>query len=336
MVTPIGSIIRAATREPQAPLNVLTFNAHERYQSFICKTGHNFYALRGEKYMEWTDAYAPVPNNYTMLPRNMSIPIDIELDIVFCPARVHLPDMQKIARMLHLPLLYLEVFIPNPKIQSSGLLKMKQESASVDMTVFLNQHGVKVWGWTGEEKNHMIIPHGIDTKEFAFGNEMRLPRIISSVNEWVKRSWSHGFDLWKELTLGLPKVVTGNNPGLSTALSLPDLIKEYQRSRIFLNTTQYVSIPTALLEAMACGCVPVTTNTGGMSDFVINGVNGFISNDKEELRSSLEKLLEDEALASQMGAAARQTIIDKFNIVDFTLRWDKLLRDTSQITYIGK
>ena len=47
MLSPISSIIRAATRK-SGKLNILTFPTHERYETMLCKTGHNFYAYRAE------------------------------------------------------------------------------------------------------------------------------------------------------------------------------------------------------------------------------------------------------------------------------------------------
>ena len=48
IVSPLSYIIRAATRKPTEKLNILTFPTHERYESMLAKTGHNFYAYRAE------------------------------------------------------------------------------------------------------------------------------------------------------------------------------------------------------------------------------------------------------------------------------------------------
>ena len=48
MPTKMSSIIRGATRTPVEKLNILTFPTHERYETMLCKTGHNFYAYRAE------------------------------------------------------------------------------------------------------------------------------------------------------------------------------------------------------------------------------------------------------------------------------------------------
>ena len=36
-------------------------------------------------------------------------------------------------------------------------------------------------------------------------------------------------------------------------------------------------MPISLLEAFACGCIPVCTPVGGIVDLVKNGVTGFVS-----------------------------------------------------------
>ena len=55
MLSPITSIIRAATRKKEDKLNILTFPTHERYESMLAKTGHNFYAYRAEGIKDWNE-----------------------------------------------------------------------------------------------------------------------------------------------------------------------------------------------------------------------------------------------------------------------------------------
>ena len=44
----MSSILRASTRKPDEKLNILTFPTHERYETGLAKTEHNFYAYRAE------------------------------------------------------------------------------------------------------------------------------------------------------------------------------------------------------------------------------------------------------------------------------------------------
>lgn len=48
-------------------------------------------------------------------------------------------------------------------------------------------------------------------------------------------------------------------------------------SNAFCLTSIYEGLPISLLEAMACGVIPICTNVGGVPDVVRDGVNGYLS-----------------------------------------------------------
>lgn len=135
------------------------------------------------------------------------------------------------------------------------------------------------------------------------------------------------FQGWQRITRGLPIRVVGDTPGLSKpAPSIEALVNEYRQSLIFLNTSTISPVPTALLEAMACGCSCVSTATCMIPEIIENGVNGFISNNEAELRKYCEILLEDNQFAKTLGYNATQTIKTKFNKERFLQQWDEVFR----------
>lgn len=135
------------------------------------------------------------------------------------------------------------------------------------------------------------------------------------------------FQGWQRITRGLPIRVVGDTPGLSKpAPSIEALVDEYRQSLIFLNTSTISPVPTALLEAMACGCACVSTATCMIPEIIENGVNGFISNNEAELRKYCEILLEDNQFAKTLGYNATQTIKTKFNKERFLQQWDEVFR----------
>ena len=70
-------------------------------------------------------------------------------------------------------------------------------------------------------------------------------------------------------------------------------------------------------------------------EIIQNGVNGFIRNDEDELREYLVTLLNDEDLAKDMGAKARQTVIEKFSEDAFINNWKQFLDVASQSCFKG-
>ena len=63
---------------------------------------------------------------------------------------------------------------------------------------------------------------------------------------------------------------------------------------IFVTGTHFEAISVALLEAVACGLLVVTTKVGGVNDIIINGYNGFIleSRNPEEMAEKIMRCLE--------------------------------------------
>ena len=148
---------------------------------------------------------------------------------------------------------------------------------------------------------------------------------LSVVNDFVNRDYCCNYSGWKRITEGLPVKLVGNTPGLSKpAKDIHELASEYQEASVFLNTSTVSPVPTSLLEAMSCGCAVVSTATCMIPEIIKNGVNGYISNNEQDLRGYTKELLEDPSLAAKMGQAARETILEKFSEDKFINNWNEV------------
>tara|TARA_B100000519_G_scaffold40574_1_gene30454 strand:- start:9591 stop:10610 length:1020 start_codon:yes stop_codon:yes gene_type:complete len=338
MISPVTSITRAATRKIKEPLNILTFPTHERYESMLAKCGHNFYAYRAQGIKDWNTNYADIPDNYFLLDPDLGeeqIPEYVDFDLVLSQNKFgQFQIAKKLAGMLHLPLVSLEHTLPIPTWGEDVLESTRQMRGHLNL--FISRYSIDAWGWQ-EGKDTLVITHGVDTDLFKPNNEVeREDHILSVVNDWINRDWCCGFGIWQNVIKGLPFKVVGDTPGLSEpASSTEELVASYQNSRIFLNTSTISPVPTALLEAMSCGCAIVTTATCMIPEIVENGVNGFISNDMDELKEYLVMLLNDEDLAEKMGKAARKTIVDRFSVERFASKWDFILNTASKKVFVG-
>lgn len=328
MSNAIGSIIRQATRKPDEPLNILTFPSHERYESQLVKTGHNFYAYRGQGIKDWNPIYAPVPKNYTLLnpeEGDNQLPPDVEFDLVLSQNKFgQFQKAWQLSKQLHLPLISLEHTLPLPQWRQSQVDQIGGMAGEIN--VFISEYSRDKWGWKNKES--VVVHHGIDTNTFSpltMPFEQRKLHCLSVVNEWITRNHCCGYDIWVNVTKGLPVKVLGDTPGLSVpAKDIAELSQAYREARVFLNTSTVSPVPTALLEAMASGCSVVTTSNCMLPEIIENGVNGFISNDEGELRNYCQLLLKDTNLAARMGAAARQTILTKFSESEFIRKWNEV------------
>ncbi|MBN1813018.1 MAG: glycosyltransferase family 4 protein [Anaerolineae bacterium] len=86
---------------------------------------------------------------------------------------------------------------------------------------------------------------------------------------------------------------------------VPDLLHSFD---VFALTSLWEGLPRVLPQAMAAGLAIVATAVDGNAEAVEDGVNGFLTppGDPQALADALLRLLDDPALAAQMGAAGRE------------------------------
>ena len=116
------------------------------------------------------------------------------------------------------------------------------------------------------------------------------------------------------------------------AESVEDLVNEYCSCKVFLNTSTISPVPTTLLEAMSCGSAVVTTATCMIPEIIENGVNGFMSNDEEELKDYIKQLLADEDLRKRLGEKARETVLTKFSQQNFIDNWNTIFKRAYEVS----
>jgi glycosyltransferase involved in cell wall biosynthesis len=71
-------------------------------------------------------------------------------------------------------------------------------------------------------------------------------------------------------------------------------------------------------------------------EIIENGVNGFISNDEEELKEMLVELLNNAELAKEVGEQARKTILEDFSEDRFVNEWNRVFNTVSKTPYTGR
>jgi len=116
--------------------------------------------------------------------------------------------------------------------------------------------------------------------------------------------------------------------GLAGDVALPgecsqrELIPIFQQADIFA-LTPFVTedgdrdgIPNVLVEAMACGLAPVSTAVSGIPELIRHEQNGLLAQPRDiaGLADHLGRLLDDAQQRKQFGKAARQTVVEHFDL----------------------
>ena len=306
--------------------NILTFDTHERYQSQLCKTGHNFYSFRYENCKEWDKSYAPLPDNYYVLPQN-SVISGLELDFILSQSKFgQFQVASQVQNFLRVPILSLEHTLPIPGWPKEQLDMFK--SMQGDVNVFISEYSVDKWRMSCPAT---VIHHSVDTNTFSPTETEKDTDVLSVVNEFANRDYCCNFSGWQRITSNFKEEVVDvvgkdseqiPNVKGGTANGLEDLVSRYNGCKVFLNTSTISPVPTSLLEAMACGCAVVTTSTCMIPEIMENGVNGFCSNDESQLVAYIKELLADENLRAKMGQQARETVLNKFSEEKFINNWN--------------
>jgi hypothetical protein len=314
------SIINKATSDKKT-YNIITFDTHERYQTQLAKTGHNFYSFQYDGCKKWVVPYGNKPSNYYTLPIN-SIVNGVDFDFILTQSKFgQFQVAQQINRHLKLPIISLEHTLPIPSWSNQQLNAFKNMLGNIN--VFISDYSVKQWDMTCD---NTVIYHSVDAELFCQDSEVqKTTDVLSVVNDFKNRDYCCNYSGWEKITKELNVKLVGDNPGLSKPAENPQaLAKEYQSAKVFLNTSTISPVPTSLLEAMACGCAVVTTSTCMIPEIINNGVNGYCSNDEFSLRSCIENLLQDDELRIKMGNEARKTILEKFSETNFINNWNNV------------
>ena len=112
--------------------------------------------------------------------------------------------------------------------------------------------------------------------------------------------------------------------------SLPyaSYIELLQRSSVHVYLTYPFVLSWSLLEAMSCGCAVVGSDTAPLQEVIKPNRNGLLVNffDHQALAQSVHDLLHDRDRAQALGRAARQTILDRYNLQDCVQRQLTLIK----------
>lgn len=196
--------------------------------------------------------------------------------------------------------------------------------------IFVSSLKRRDWGIKGE-----VIRLPAPTDE-CFGYSGEIPRVLRVANHLKERDSLLGYSIQEEILKGLPSDIVGLNPSLHSAGPAPswkDLKRMYCSYRLFLVTNREGvedGYNTATLEAMATA-MPIISTKHSTSP-VIDGYNGFISNDLSYLRERMKFLLINRQEAIRLGRNARRTVSQEFPLQAFIKSWHRAI-STGRSTY---
>lgn len=199
----------------------------------------------------------------------------------------------------------------------------------------------RIPGYIGEDA---IIRFYQDDNEFKgwIGNETKVITVVQSMK---KRGAFCGYDIFDNVTNGLPRVVYGpDNVDIECnggQLTYDQLKHQLRKNRVYFYTGTYpASYTLAFIEAFMTG-IPIVAigeslyNLGYYENHLMyevhkiikNGVNGYVSDNLDELKKYINMLLNDHELARKIGEEGRKTAIELFGINTIKKQWTDFLNN---------
>jgi glycosyltransferase involved in cell wall biosynthesis len=193
-------------------------------------------------------------------------------------------------------------------------------------------------------KVHVVV-HGVDVGRFhpATGRPAADPPVILSAGRLVekkgfpdllaaaatlrRRGRRFRLDIHGDgpdrpaLATAVVDLGLGDHVRLLPAATRDELAVAYRQAAVFALTPFVTAdgdrdgIPNVLVEAMASGLPVVTTTVGGIPELVTSGSNGLLAapGDVDAVAEHLECLLDQPAERARLGAAARATVLERFD-----------------------
>lgn len=193
-----------------------------------------------------------------------------------------------------------------------------------------------------------VIYTGVDTAKFTpeykknIKDELNLARecVVIGIVAVLRAAKNHEIliDAFNELNLkNTALVIVGDGPQEAHLREFtkdkPNIfmlgnrfdVSEFMASfDIFVLPSKMEALGTAILEAQSCGVPCVGSKVGGIVEAIAQDKSGFLFENKDELKSALKRLIEDENLRQNFGKNARKIVQEKFSI-------EKMIADTEKM-----
>jgi glycosyltransferase involved in cell wall biosynthesis len=108
------------------------------------------------------------------------------------------------------------------------------------------------------------------------------------------------------------------------------LKREYEKAHCVIIASSREGFPMTIMEGMMCGCVPVSTNVGGIPEHVKHNVNGvLVSNDSDELLTDFVKeiaeIYANKLKFKQLSVNSFEYAHEQFNSETFSEKYREIL-----------
>ena len=210
----------------------------------------------------------------------------------------------------------------NPPSKIDRIISSKNHLNSIDALIVVSSKQVEYFKpWVDEEKIH-LVHHGIDTEFFHPVSKERLPhsksclfvgthlRDFETLKHVIHKVNSIKSDI--QFTIVTEKAAIGENHELKNTRVIEniredELLELYRNADVLLLPIIDCTANNTLLEAMACGVSIITSDVGGVRDYVDNRCAHIVEPGNIDIMADqLLTLLGNDDLREEMSRKARE------------------------------
>lgn len=110
-------------------------------------------------------------------------------------------------------------------------------------------------------------------------------------------------------------------------LSYADALESLGQADVVVCASRDETMPIVLVEAMSLGKAIISTDVGGIREWLRDGENALLvpSEDSSAMAAAFARCLQDRALVKRLGQAARQTFLESFSLEHYGERFVEVL-----------
>lgn len=311
------------------------------YANRLAQKGHKINIVTYDEYPSWYELYDKI--NFVRVPDNEDIEKYIPYSDVVVPTSwkcirkaikankgpvsffeqggSHLFEIDKLnetKRKVVYDRIQLPAFIYTVSRYSADKLR---EIYGRDSSVIYNALENSIFFPRKEQRNGEKISITIvGSEDFKFKNVGEILEVIRELeqNYLIKLNWITQTEPKKYIEERKKAII---NPEQNV---IGDILRD---TDIYICNSEYESFGLPTLEAMTCGAAVITTDTGGMRDFVVDGENALVINhhDKKDMKSKIENLINHRDLMNRIAHNGMVTA-SKFNWDNTIIQMEKYFR----------
>lgn len=320
-----------ATIKSRRKLRILTWHVHGNYLYALTQVPHEFFIpVRADG----RAGYAPLGSKIPWGANVVQIkPEDIghhSFDcIIYQSKSAYEDDSRELLTPAQraLPSIYIEHDPPRPFPVDTQHWFHHERGTLVHVTHY-NQ-----LNWDAGSMRTRVVEHGVPVNSSVMYTGMH-PAGITVINGLQKRGRRMGADLFQWARERVPLDLIGMQseemgglgevPNLKVAATMANY-------RFFFSPIRYTSLGLALVEAMLLGIPVVGVAATELPTVIMNGVNGYVHNDKALLVDVMRQLIADPEMARNWGEAGRQTAIQRFGMDRFIKDWLAVIAEVTEV-----